>query len=156
MLRRAAAQWRGGLRSLAPLTGGWAALPPSTRPHSTSSDSESSDEELGADQRAFLDELHAAAAALEDGSAGVQPDLVELLGVPPPDARDTDVPPEQQRLLQAGVVGAPNAGKSTLVNQLCGAKVGRCTAGPGRSTHMYAWGCVCMPSASAAPTASFS
>jgi len=33
------------------------------------------------------------------------------------------VPVEQQRLLQAGVVGVPNAGKSTLVNALVGTKV---------------------------------
>lgn len=35
-----------------------------------------------------------------------------------------DVPADQQRLLQAGVVGVPNAGKSTLVNALVGTKVG--------------------------------
>lgn len=38
------------------------------------------------------------------------------------------VPVEQQRLLQAGVLGVPNAGKSTLVNALVGMKV-RCAAG---------------------------
>lgn len=36
-----------------------------------------------------------------------------------------DVPIDQQRLLQVGILGVPNAGKSTLTNALVGSKVGR-------------------------------
>lgn len=34
-----------------------------------------------------------------------------------------DIPADQQRLVRAAVLGVPNAGKSTLVNQLVGKKV---------------------------------
>jgi len=39
------------------------------------------------------------------------------------DERGTWVEPADQRIVRAAVIGAPNAGKSTLINQLLGHKV---------------------------------
>ncbi|PRW56927.1 GTPase Era [Chlorella sorokiniana] len=108
----------GALRALQgtrPAAGQW------DRGFSTSSSSDS-DDELGAGVAALQAELRAAAEALEAGEAAA-PDLQQLLGLPLPDQDFQDVPAERQRLVQAGVVGAPNAGKSTLVNALVNAKV---------------------------------
>ena len=75
---------------------------------------------LTAEEAAWLKELQRDAAAVTADDGSYDPAAFAALGLPPPDAA---VPAEAQRLLQAGVVGAPNAGKSTLVNQLVQAKV---------------------------------
>ncbi|KAI3438239.1 hypothetical protein D9Q98_000676 [Chlorella vulgaris] len=80
--------------------------------------SDSDTEADTAEVAAFFDELSRDAAALESGGPELQRELDEML-----EGIQGHVPVDQQRLLQAGVLGVPNAGKSTLVNGLVGRKV---------------------------------
>ncbi|KAL4450072.1 hypothetical protein ABPG77_010741 [Micractinium sp. CCAP 211/92] len=96
------------LRAFRPLLGAWS-LPSGPHPLSTDVDPEAGLAALLAAAEAESQQL-AAAGAPFDGDAK-RP------------WADSEVPADQQRLLQAGVVGVPNAGKSTLVNALVGTKV---------------------------------
>lgn len=100
------------------------------------SSSTSDCEELGPEEAAWLEQLQRDAAAADSLDPADLAQLDEALGLAAPDRNAADVPPEDQKLLQAGVVGAPNAGKSTLVNRLVNAKVcawwAVCCCRPGR------------------------
>lgn len=97
------------LRAFRPLLSAWG-LPAGVRPLSSDVDAE-----------AGIAALLAAAEAEAQQLAAVG---VPGSGNPEQQWAEGDVPADQQRLLQAGVVGVPNAGKSTLVNALVGTKVG--------------------------------
>jgi tRNA U34 5-carboxymethylaminomethyl modifying GTPase MnmE/TrmE len=81
-------------------------------------DSDWSDEGLDPQAAAFLAELRRDAKLMAEGEDDLQQGLDQQM-----EGWGQGVPAEQQRLLQVAVVGAPNAGKSTLVNVLVGAKV---------------------------------
>lgn len=98
------------LRAFRPLLGAWS-LALGAHPLSTDVDPEAGLAALLAAAEAESQQL-AAAGATVGGNAN-RP------------WADSEVPADQQRLLQAGVMGVPNAGKSTLVNALVGTKVGR-------------------------------
>lgn len=97
------------LRAFRPLLGAWGSSP-GLRTLSSDIDHEA---ELAALLAAAEAEARQLAAAGAPGSGTAEEQW----------AAD-EVPADQQRLLQAGVVGVPNAGKSTLVNALVGTKVG--------------------------------
>jgi hypothetical protein len=104
------------LRALRPLLASLSTVPSAARLFSSSD----SDEDSGDQAAALFADLRSQTALLADGQGGqdLQQRLDHLLG-----EGDSTVPTERQRLLQVGVVGAPNAGKSTLLNALTAFKV---------------------------------
>lgn len=130
MLLRSCERW-GVLQALTPLISTWGCRAQAAMLHSASdSDTEADTAEVAA----FFDELSRDAAALESGGPELQRELDEML-----EGIQGHVPVDQQRLLQAGVLGVPNAGKSTLVNGLVGRKV-RQRLRTGSRTYLVALG----------------
>lgn len=104
------------LRAFRPLLSAWGAC----RLHSAS-DSDS-DGELDPAAAAFFADLRRDSALLASAGGGAELHRHEQL-LEAAEGTDEGVPVGQQRLLQVGVMGVPNAGKSTLVNVLAGFKV---------------------------------